>query len=73
MADRLDEHFEKNSSRSLSLDRTILSPDGIAISIVVTSDPSQAGWLLDLLENAEEYFDWIQQARMGNTPEGIFH
>ena len=73
MAERSDELCEKNSSRTLTLDKTIQSPDGFPISIVVTAYESQSGLLLDLLDNAEEYFEWIHSGRMGETPPGMFH
>lgn len=73
MADPLAESLEKNCSRSLTLDIHLTSPDGKALTMVITGDEDQAGFMLDLLENAEEYLQWIQTGRMGDTPPGIFH
>ena len=73
MADRLEECSEKNCSRSLTLDIQLISPDGKPLSMVITGDEDQSGFMLDLLENAEEYLQWLVGARMGEPTTGSFH
>jgi hypothetical protein len=61
------------NSELCSVDMTVWSPDGKPLSIVISGDPDQIGFMTDLLENAEEYLGWLMGERMGSCPPGVSH
>jgi hypothetical protein len=65
---------EKTSSpRQLSVDVTILTPNLKYITLVITGDESEAAFIVDMMENAQEYMDLIRGERMGCCPPGVSH
>lgn len=56
---------ENSFLKTVTLEKTLIDPEGRLIALVVVGEAASGPYLLDIVENAQDILDWMKAERMG--------